>query len=139
MLFDLLDSLLLSPKSLQHGAKLGVEHVPITKYHPESNAVIESFHRTLSTGLRHFKHDKIPIDEALELVLFGYHSTIHSTTNQSPSYLTFGLDPRLASDCDWRAERHPTNEERLKFLSTLRLDVQLQAQEAINRQNANKN
>lgn len=120
-------------------AKLGIKHIPSTAYHPEGNAVIESFHRTLSSGLRHFDHSKIPFEEAVDLVLFGYRATIHSTTNQSPSYLTHGVDPRLAADCDWRMEPHPTNQERLKFLSTLRLDVQLQAHEALKRQNARRN
>jgi transposase InsO family protein len=120
-------------------AKLGINRLVSTVYHPEGNATIESFHRVLSTGLRHINHSNLPFDEALNLVLFGYRATPHSTTSHSPSFLTYGIDPRLASDNDWRAESTPTNEERLKFLSLLRLDVQLQAQNLINKQNARKN
>lgn len=120
-------------------AKLGINRLTSTVYHPEGNATIESFHRVLSTGLRHVNQQHFPFEEALNLVLFGYRATPHSTTTHSPSYLTYGLDPRLASDNDWRSEKTPTNEERFKFLSLLRLDVQLQAQNLINRQNAKKN
>jgi transposase InsO family protein len=120
-------------------AKLGINRLISTVYHPEGNATIESFHRVLSTGLRHIDHNKIPFEEALNLVLFGYRSTPHSTTTHSPSFLTHGIDPRLASDNDWRCETTPINEERFKFLSLLRLDVQLQAQNLMNRQNARKN
>lgn len=120
-------------------AQLGVTRMVSTPYHPQGNAVIESFHRTLSTGLRHLTHPTIPFPEALDMILFAYRATIHSTTGHSPSYLTYGIDPRLPLDQDWRLERSSDNAERLKFLSTLRLDVQLQAQQALVRQNMNKN
>lgn len=120
-------------------ARLGITRLTSTVYHPEGNAVIESFHRTLALGLRHINQSAVPFEEALGLVLFGYRATMHSTTGHSPCYLTFGLDPRVAPDCDWRLEGSPLDQERLKFLSTLRLDVQFRAQQAVNQQNAKKN
>lgn len=120
-------------------AHLGATRMTSAPYHPEGNAVIESFHRTLNIGLRHIDQQAVPFDEALGLVLFGYRSTLHSTTGHSPSSLTYGIDPRLPSDNDWRIETTPLDAERLKFLSLLRLDVQLQAQNLVNRQNAQRN
>ena len=120
-------------------ARIGITRLTSAAYHPEGNAVIESFYRTLAIGLRHINPTHISFDEALDLVLFGYRSTLHTTTGHSPSYLTYGVDPRLAPDCDWRMERALPNQERLKFLNLLRLDVQFQAQEAINRQNIKRN
>lgn len=120
-------------------ARLGITRLTSTAYHPEGNAVIESFHRTLAVGLRHIDQSVVPFDEALGLVLFGYRGTIHSTIGHSPCYLTYGMDPRVAPDCDWRVEGSSINQERLKFLSALRLDIQFQAQQAVNRQNARKN
>lgn len=120
-------------------ARLGITRLTSTPYHPEGHATIESFHNNLSTGLRHFSQQKLPFQEAINLILFGYRATPHSTTGHSPSYLTYGVDPRLAPDCDWRAEPSLPNKERLKFLSTLRLDVQLQAQRALTRSNIRKN
>jgi transposase InsO family protein len=120
-------------------AKLGINRLTATPYHPEGNAVIESFHRTLNKGLRHFDQLSIAFDEALEIVLFAYRATLHTTTGDSPAHLTYGVDLRLAPDADWRAEPDVTTQERLKFLSHLRLDVQLQAQRALIRQNITKN
>ena len=120
-------------------ARLGIKRLKSTPYHPEGNATIESFHTTLSTGLRSIDQATIPFDEALELVLFGYRATIHGTTGHSPSFLTYGVDPRLAPDCDWRTESPPAMQERFKFLATLRLDIQLHAQNALNRRNFQKN
>lgn len=110
-------------------AKLGTTKLTSTPYHPEGNAVIESFHRTLSTGLRFLDHRRLPFEEAIDLILYAYRSTLHSTTNQSPGYLTYGVDLRLPHDNDWRAEPVVEMAERLKFLSALRLDVQLRAQQ----------
>jgi transposase InsO family protein len=120
-------------------AKLGINRLTATVYHPEGNAVIESFHKTLSTGFRHLYQEALPFDEALEMILFGYRSTLHTTTANTPAYLTYGKDLRLAPDIDWRMEPDVTTQERLKFLSTLRLDVQLQALRALSRQNMTKN
>ena len=120
-------------------ARLGITRLRSTPYHPEGNGPIESFHRVLSGGLRNVKQHVVPFKEALQLVLFGYRATIHTTTGHSPSFLTFGIDPRLATDQDWRMEPSLLNQERLKFLSTLRLDVQLQAQLVLIRSNMQKN
>lgn len=120
-------------------ARLGITRLSSAPYHPEGNAVIESFHCTLSTGLRSVDQQTLSFPEALDLVLFGYRAVIHSTTGHSPCFMAFGVDPRLALDCDWRGESPPALQERLKFLSLLRLDVQLQAQNALNRQNMLKN
>lgn len=109
----------------------GVKHIVSTPYHPEGNATVESFHRTLSTGLRFFNSSITPFHEALSNILFGYRSTIHSTTGHSPSFMLYGQDLKLAPDADWRLEADPEAAERLKFLSTLRLDVQLKAQQRL--------
>lgn len=120
-------------------AQLGIMRTKSTPYHPEGNAVIESFHRTLNLGLRALDARAIPFVEALDLVLFAYRSTIHATTGHSPAFMSHGIDPRLPADNDWRMERSLPNKERLKFLATLRLDVQLQAQEMLKRQTMKRN
>lgn len=120
-------------------AALGTTHLKSTPYHPEGNAVIESFHRTLSTGLRFFNPTTTSFLDALHNILFGYRTTLHSTTGHSPSYLVYGTDLRLALDRDWRLEEQPDTAERLRFLSTLRLDIQLRAQQHLACQNRGKN
>lgn len=106
---------------------LGITHLTSTPYHPEGNEVIESFHRTLNTGFRFFNHKITPFHAALHNILFSYRVTIHSTTGHSPSFMIYGQDLRLTPDSEWRLKMNPEAAERLKFLSTLRLDVQLGA------------
>lgn len=52
----------------------------------------------LSTGIRYINHKRLQFAEALDMVLFGYRSTVYVTTGNSPSYLTYGVDPRLAPE-----------------------------------------
>ena len=81
----------------------------------------------------------MPFNEALDTALRAYRATPHHSTGHSPSFLVFGQDPRLAPDNDWRLEETPLNQERLKFLSLLRLDVQLQCQRQSISINATRN
>ncbi|KAH0472438.1 MAG: hypothetical protein KVP17_002297, partial [Porospora cf. gigantea B] len=73
--------------------RLGIEQLASTPYHPEGNAVVETFHPRLSGFLRHVDQGRIPFPEALDSALFSYRATLHGTTQESPFYLTFGLDP----------------------------------------------
>lgn len=108
-------------------ARIGVTRLTTTPYHPEGNAVIESFHRTLNQGFRHLNHKALPFQEALGMILFGYRVNIHVTTGNSPAFLTYGQDPQLVPDQDWRMEITLSTQERLKYLAALRLEVQLKA------------
>lgn len=113
-----------------HGT-FGTKSLSITPYHPEGNAVIESFHRTLNKGLTSFANTPnrpaIPFDEALQLVLYSYRSTIHTTTGESPAFLLYGADLRAPMDNDWRFQRDISMQQRLKFLNEMRLDIQWKA------------
>jgi len=112
-------------------SSFGTKALSITPRHPEGNAVIESFHRTLNKGLSAFEHpsgtSNISFAEALDLVLYSYRSTIHLTTGDSPAFLVYGVDLRPPADNDWRFQRNITMQERLKFLNQLRLNIQFQA------------
>lgn len=120
-------------------AKLGITRLTTTPYHPEGNAVIESFHRTLNNGFRHINQQALPFEEALEMILFGYRAVIHNSLGTSPSQMTFGQDPQLPPDHDWRMETALPMQERLKFLTNLRLEVQLRAYQTALRQMDAKN
>lgn len=112
-------------------AKLGSRKFTSTPYHPQGNATIESLHRTLSLGLRVLNQKALPFEEALDMVLYAYRTTMHSTTNQSPGYVLYGLDLRPPHDQDWRFEVCASTAERLKFLTRLRLEIQLKAQQLL--------
>lgn len=120
-------------------AKLGINRLTSSPYHPEGNAVIESFHNTLALYLRSLHQPSLPFFEALDLSLFAYRATIHTTTAHSPSFLAYGRDPQLPIDQDWRMEFIPSSQTRIKFLSTLRLEVQLRAQQQAISRNMKRN
>lgn len=110
---------------------LGSRQLTITPYHPEGNAVVESFHRTLKKGLTNFispdNTATLSFEEALALVLFAYRATIHSTTGDSPAFLLYGMDMRSPMENDWRFQRDKPMQERLRFLNEFRLEVQWKA------------
>ncbi|KAH0471442.1 MAG: uncharacterized protein KVP18_001230, partial [Porospora cf. gigantea A] len=87
--------------------RLGIEQLASTPYHPEGNAVVETFHPRLSGFLRHVDQGRIPFPEALDSALFSYRATLHGTTQESPFYLTFGLDPSVGIHGDWRQRKAP--------------------------------
>jgi hypothetical protein len=111
---------------------MGTKDIVITPYHPEGNALIESFHRVLNKGLSCFEAPGkrvVGFNEALQLILYSYRSTIHSTTNETPAFLTYGIDLRPPQSNDWRFLRDFSLQQRLKFLNEMRLEIQWRAYE----------
>lgn len=106
----------------------GIRHIRASPYHPQGNATIESFHRTLNRGLTAFRPNRYQmlLSEALPLILYAYRMTLPLTTNEAPSYVVFGMDLRAPHENDWRF-KSTKEEDRIKFLNHLRLDVQYQA------------
>lgn len=111
-------------------ASLGISVLRSTVYHPQGNAPIESFHRTLKKGLKQIQLEGLSttIDDAIQLVCYSYRSTIHLSTGESPAFLTMGLDPRPPMESAWPGiTRSPSEAERLRYLSTMRLNLMYQA------------
>jgi transposase InsO family protein len=122
---------------------LGITTLRTTVYHPEGNAPVESFHRVLRKGLSRLRMtSRVPVvfDEALQLSLMGYRLTVHSTTNESPGFLTYGVDLRPAQEADWRYLRNEGEQMRTQYLNDMRIDVQFKAIKCIEARNraANK-
>lgn len=109
---------------------LNIKHMRTTPRHPEGNAPVESFHRTLGKGLAQFtqvQNSALHFDEKLALILLSYRSTLHTAAGDSPAYLTYGVDPRPARELDWRLYRAADEQERIRFLSLIRLDIMARA------------
>jgi len=68
----------------------GFKHIHTTTYHPQSNGMIERFHRSLKTSLRCLTITPNWVS-SLPLVLLGWRNTIHSATGTSPAQLLFGI------------------------------------------------
>lgn len=134
----------LSFSSLSFGRllkSLGTIHLRTTPYHPQGNAPIETFHRQLNQKVPLFEkhHGSLPFTVALSLILWSYRATIHSTTEESPAYLLYGLDMCPPYTDDWRFSKTTIEEDRLKFLNNLRHEIQEKAMWKIVRQQAARN
>lgn len=105
---------------------LSISQLRTSPYHPQGNALIESFHRVLNQRLRYFDNGTSPemkLGTALQLILFSYRSVPHSATNHSPAFMTYGQDPRSPFDQDWRLAPTRSESDRIKFLNLLREDI----------------
>jgi transposase InsO family protein len=107
-----------------------MRHLRTTPYHPEGNSPVESFHRVLRKGLsqfQFFRRGAITMSEALDLVLLGYRSTPHLSTGNSPAFLVYGADPPPPVQSDWRYHKSVADQDRVRFLMWLRVEIALKA------------
>lgn len=77
-------------------AKLcGTKHIRTTAYHPQSNGLIERFHRTLKAAL---KCHNSSWSDALPLVLLGIRATLKPELDASPAEMLYGQTISLPGD-----------------------------------------
>ena len=75
---------------------LGIKKSNTTAHHPQTDGLVERFHRTLTNMLAKRVHRSgKDWDEQLPYVLFAYRSSVQMSTQESPFYLLYGRDPRL--------------------------------------------
>ena len=85
---------------------LRIKHIKTSGYNPQSNGVIERFHRFLMACLTvhvHEFHSKW--DEALPLIEFAYRASVSTTTGYSPFFLVYGRDAPLPLDSLFKLEQ----------------------------------
>lgn len=78
---------------------LGIHKVNTTAYHPQTDGLVERFHRTLvqmlsKTTLRNGRD----WDERLPYVLFAYRTSAQASTGESPFFLLYGRDAQLPTE-----------------------------------------
>ena len=72
----------------------GFHHARTTAYHPQSNGLIERFHRALKSSLR--CHSTSPNwVKTLPLILLGWRNTLSRPLNASPAQVLFGCGTAL--------------------------------------------
>lgn len=111
-------------------ATLGISQLRSTPYHPQGNAPVETFHRILNQRLPYFDKgytSNTDLSEALQLVLWSYRVTLHSTTRETPAFLVYGMDTRPPFNQDWRFASSVAEKDRIKFLNIMREEIQHQA------------
>lgn len=110
-------------------AQMGIEKVRTTPYHPQGNAPVEAFHKTLNKRLFMFNQraESVPFETALQLILWSYRAVMHTTLGESPFFMLFGTDPLPPLENDWRFFQRIPEQDRLKFLNLIREETQLKA------------
>jgi cleavage and polyadenylation specificity factor subunit 1 len=112
---------------------LGIKRIRTTAFHPQSNGILERFHRTLKGA---FKAQKSPNDwyYNLPLILLGLRCTMKEELNASAAELLYGSTLRLPGDffeAPHKDEMIPANEyvEKLRhFMSKCRYQAPKQQQ-----------
>ena len=84
---------------LQETAELlGLNQLPTSGGHPQTDGLVERFNRTLKQMLaKVVSKNGRDWDKQLGPVLLAYRATPHSSTNMSPFYLLYGRDTQLPS------------------------------------------
>ena len=111
---------------------LGVRRLRTSSYHPQSNGVIERFHKSLHEGLSHYINStNTNWDTLVPFYLMSSRATPHSSTGFSPFYLLHGREMVLPNSDDLKAklpQDNPSYQQRLENLrSNLKLAYELVA------------
>ena len=113
-------------KRLTH--MLGIKGLQTTIYHPQGNAPIETFHRTLKTYLTNLRPQVqkiMTVEEAVSWALMCYRSLPHQGIDDSPAFLTHGRDFRFKPDpgitSGWR--KHQPHKSRQSILLEIRAEL----------------
>ena len=99
---------------------LGIRHITTTPYHPQSNAKVERFHRTLNDALSQLVNKShTNWDAHVDSVLFAYTTSVVESLQESPFFLIYGRDPALPTDAWIAAEED--KDSPLESMEALRL------------------
>ena len=91
---------------------LNIDHVTTSFYHPQSNAKVERFHRTLHDVISKKLHDDLASwDLHLNQTLSAIRVSVSDTTQHSPFFLLHGRDPVLPLDNILKPRRRYMGEE----------------------------
>ena len=71
----------------------GVEKSNTTPYHPMGDGLVERMNHSLLNLLRTLMEKRSNWEDHLQLLLFAYRTTQHSTTKMSPYEVLFGQNP----------------------------------------------
>ena len=75
---------------------LGVKKTNTTAYHPQTDGLVERFHRTLTDMLaKTTEPGGADWDDRLPFTLFAYRASLQESTQESPFFLLYGRDPVL--------------------------------------------
>ena len=75
--------------------KLAVRHNTTTAHHPQCNSQAEVANKTIAKYLASFVDSStLKGEDLLSPSMFSYNTSFHFSVKATPSYLTFGIEPR---------------------------------------------
>ncbi len=77
-------------------ARLGIQKIRTTAFHPQANGMVERWHRGLKAAIKAYENDNWV--SVLPLVLLGLRSAVSVESGVSPAQLTYGAQLRLPSE-----------------------------------------
>lgn len=101
---------------------LKLRKIRTTAFHPQTNGQLERSHRTITEYLRHFiDKNQTDWDKYLQMAMFTYNTTPHSSTKYTPFELVYGTTATLPS----AITKSPKNDYNYNdFISNLRYKFQ---------------
>ena len=106
-------------------AKLGIRQIFSAPFHPQGNAPIETFHRSIRKELVSLLSDQkssLSFDERLALTLMSYRATIHLSSGDTPAFLCHGTDLRIPS-FTFAYNQFVSNSDRLRQIQLVRINL----------------
>lgn len=76
--------------------RLGIEHLKTTAYHPQSNGLVERFHRSLKVSLR-CHPDETWVD-SLPIIMLALRTQLKADLGVSPAQLVYGTTLRVPGE-----------------------------------------
>ena len=106
--------------------RLGIKQITTTAWHPQSNGMVERFNGTLKRTIKIWVNEnQRDWDVYLPYAMFAYHTSFHSTMQETPFYMTFGRDPNtvLTKTLGIRPEQNKDTEHYATELAQRLYDV----------------
>ncbi len=73
---------------------MGIKQITTTAWHPQSNGIVERFNGTLKRALKLWVNEnQNDWDVFIPYAMFAYHTSFHSTMQETPFYMMYGRDP----------------------------------------------
>ena len=104
---------------------LGIKHSTTTPAHPQCNAQVEVFNKTVAKYLASFvDNSTLDWEQYIPALMFSYNTSYHSTIHTTPYELLYGMKPRTpslpASDIQRKFYGESFASERLQILQKAR-------------------